>query len=428
MSPISRKKCHICNSTFPDKVIFCSVCGTELVDETRKPPTDIDSPIDLPSGHPNSKSFFRDEPLETKAMDGEFLTDKTPYAWQVSENLVPFRMKNQISYSDGFRSPKLNVKRFQQMSVLEGFTLTSINLLVSMLLILFSSIIVLTTMEIITLSWLPIFLATCSFIGFFGLSYLSYFKTAKTIFEWDEKSLSHTKSTFLSFSFIQTIQLGLASAISIVCMKLFFPGTDSIGSPISIYVPSILIILLVALTSPTFHIAKILTLLRNAGVTQDFLDAFQFPKIGVKRTAQVVVLSYLLPSLLIISIFSPASRLVSLILSAGTEVNIAVWEYVVIGLAILILTFSLTFANLVDVNTFYYYEQSLKTYIEPPSLSWVKKVGSYYSSVNDEGFQDDTEASRAFGLENKDDRCPVCSMVLVKGTEFCTNCGKKIVR
>ncbi len=427
MSPISNKKCAICNSTFPNKVIFCSVCGTELVEEVKKPTDTFDSPIDLPSGHPNSKPFLRDEPLDTKPIDGGFIVDKTQYAWQVSENIVPLKMKGEISYSEGFRSPKLNVKRFKQLSFFESILLGGLNTLISVSLLFFSSIILLVTLNLIPSNWLSIFLATFIALVYSGLSYLSCFKTAQVLSNWDEKPLKMSKSNFFSFSLIQAIQVGLISTISVICLKLFFPHSEPISSPISMYVPSIIIILLVAFLSPTFRIAKILTLIRSAGVFQDFLDAFQFPKIGARRTVEVIAFSYILPASLIIATFSPTSHVVSTLLTTTIEINVAAWEYVLVGIVILVLAASITFANFVDVNTFYFYEQSIQSYIEPPSLNWVKRIGNPSNSDDKESsgnYNRDTTDS----LESRDERCPVCSSILVTGAEFCTDCGKKVVK
>jgi hypothetical protein len=426
VSLISNKKCPICNSTFPDKVIFCSVCGTELIEATKKPSTSVESPIDLPSGHPNNKTFFRDEPLDTKPIDGDFVTDRTQYAWQVSENLVPFRMKNQISYCDGFKSPKINLKNLRELSFLEGGILSSINLILSVLMVLFTSIVLLTTLQVVTSNSVTIFLGLFSALLCFGLSYFSCFKTAQTISMWDEQPIKMTKSNFFSYSFIHAIHMGLISAISVVCMRLFFPSSDPLSSPITIYAPSIVVILIVALISPTFRIAKILSLLRNAGITQDFLDAIQFPKIGAKRTLQVIVLSYLIPSLLIVAIFSPASKIVSILLFSTTEVNIAVWEYILVSFVIVILALSLTFSNFVDVNTFHYYEQSMKKFVEPPSLNWVKNAYSNTSLQNED--QSERIAFNNTGPDLRDERCPACSAILVTGAEFCTHCGKKVIK
>jgi len=426
VSPISKKKCHICNSTYPDKVIFCSVCGTELVDDTKKASNDIDSPLDLPSGHPNSKIYFRDEPLDTKPVDGGFITDKTQYAWKVSEEIVPFKMKSQISYSDGFKSPRLDINRFKQISFLDGFYVGSINLLNSLLLILFASLVLLTTMKLLALNWLPIFLSVVIALLYFGLSYLSFFKTAQVISDWENQPLNITKANFLSFSFIQTVHIGIISTISVVSMKIFFPNTDPISSSISIYVPSIVIILLIAFISPTFHIAKILSLLRNSGIIQNFLDAVQFPKIGLKRTLEVAIFSYIVPASLLVSIFSSASHLVSAILSPESTTTIAVWEYIIVSFVTLILAISLTYINFADVNTFLFYEQKIKQYVEPPSLNWVKKAG-HFSQENDEDISNEFSDSN-YGLVTKNERCSACSAILVKGAEFCTDCGKKIVR
>ncbi|MCE7742188.1 MAG: hypothetical protein GOP50_06985 [Candidatus Heimdallarchaeota archaeon] len=399
-----------------------------MVDEIKKPSSSVDSPIDLPSSHPNSKSFFRDEPLDTKPVDGDFIADKTQYAWQISENLVPFQMKNQISYSDGFKSPRIDIQKFKQLSTLEGLYLGSINALISISLILFSSIILLNILNLIPSGWLSIFLATCIAVLYFGLSYFSSFKTAQIISSWDDQPLRISKSNFLSFSFIQVIHVGLISAISVICMKLFFPSSDSISSPISIYVPSIVIILLVAFLSPTFRIAKILSLLRNTGTVQDFLDAIQFPKIGAKRTVEIIVLSYLIPASLILAIFSPASHMVSILLTSTIETKVAAWEYILILFVILLLAICLTFVNFVDVNTFYFYEQSIKSYIEPPSLNWVKKVGQYSNQDNEAGLSNYSNSSSNNEFESRDERCPACSAILVGGAEFCIDCGKKVVR
>lgn len=427
MSLISNKKCHICNSTFPDKVIFCSVCGTELAEEANKPSNTIESSIDLPSGHPNSKFFFRDEPLDTKPMDGGLVADKTQYAWQVSENLVPFRMKYQINYCDGFKSPRVHFKKFLELSFLEGGMLISLNFLIAILALMFSSVILLTTLQIVPTNWLAIFLGVSSALLHFGLSYISSFKTAQIISKWDNQSIKMNKTNFFSFSFIQAIHIGLISAISVVSMQLFFPNTDPVSSPIPIYVPSLIIVLIVAFISPTFRIAKILTLLRNAGITQDFLDAIQFPKIGAKRTVQIILFSFLIPSLLIVAAFSPASRIVSLLFSSTVEMNIAVWEYILVAFIVVVLASCLSFTNFIDVNTFYHYEQSMKNYIEPPSLTWVKKTFSNSNLIDDEEQSDQMEYNST-GIEYRDERCPVCSVVLVRGAEFCTHCGKKIMK
>lgn len=202
MSLIPNKKCHICNSTFPDKVIFCSVCGTELVEEGRQQPSSaIESPLDLPSGHPNSKTFFRDEPLETKLIDKEFVTDKTQYAWRVSDNFVPFRMKNQVSYCDTFKSPKIELSKFKQLSVLDWLVHLSLNLVIAISLVLVSSIILLTTLHVIPSNWLAIFLAVSSSILYLGFSYIGNFNTAKKIANWDDYNLESSKRLIPYFLF-----------------------------------------------------------------------------------------------------------------------------------------------------------------------------------------------------------------------------------
>ena len=440
MSLIPIKKCHICNSTFPDKVIFCSVCGTELIEEVNKPsesynpPNSYDSPssydksIEIPSKYPNSKKYFRDEPLETDSINGTVVADKTQYAWQVSEDLVPFRMKNQVSYADSYKVPKINAKAFKELSLVEYLILGSINTAISLSLILFSSIIILTTLKLVPTNWLSIFTTIILALIYFGLSYVNCFKTAQIISKYDNKPLKYEKSNLLSFSLIQVIHVGFISVISIFCMKLFFPSSDPISSPISIYVPSIVIVLLIALISPTFKTAKILSLVRNAGITQDFLDSIQFPKVGARRTLEVMVFSYLLPSVLIIAIFSPATHIVSQLLSSSVETNIASWEYILVILTMLLLSAVLAFTNFVDVNTFYFYEQSIKRYIAPPDLNWVKRVGSYTEQQGVNKSLIHAESFGDFEHELREERCPACSTELVSGAEFCTHCGKKIIR
>ena len=428
VSLISNKKCPICNSTFPDKVIFCSVCGTELVEEVKKPIYPLDSAIDIPSGHPNSKIFFRDEPLDTKSINEDFMADKTQYAWQISENLTPLRMKGQISYNDSFLSPKLNLKRFKKLSFFEILLLGCFNIIISITLILFSSIVLLSLMDLIPSNWLSIFLILCSTIVYFLFSYFSTFKTAKIISNLEEQSLKMSKSNFFSFSLLNLFHMGLIGIISVICMKLFFPHSDPINSPFSIYVPSIMIIVLIALFSPTFHIAKILSLLRTTGAFENILDAIQFPKIGTKRTLEVIVLSYVIPAFIIMAIFSPTSHILLSFLIPSAEVVVAIWEYIITGVIIVILVVNITLTNFMDVNTFYYYEQSIKNSLVPPSLNWIRNSSDNLNFNNSDIPKVDENYQTNYPLESKEERCPACSATLVIGAEFCTDCGRKIIK
>ncbi|MCK5305343.1 MAG: hypothetical protein KAJ72_08830, partial [Candidatus Heimdallarchaeota archaeon] len=63
MSPISTKKCPICYSILPHKVVFCPVCGTELQVNIEEVPSEPEPVVEEAYNYPTARRLYGNEPL-----------------------------------------------------------------------------------------------------------------------------------------------------------------------------------------------------------------------------------------------------------------------------------------------------------------------------------------------------------------------------
>ena len=120
------KKCPICYSILPPKVVFCPVCGTELQTQVSEPANVVHSPV----SNPVRKPFFGDEPIETAKNKTDVIVDRTQYAWKVSDAMIPFQMKGQVKYSDDFSLSRFKLRFMKQMKISDLTIICSLNLII----------------------------------------------------------------------------------------------------------------------------------------------------------------------------------------------------------------------------------------------------------------------------------------------------------
>ncbi|MFW9853116.1 MAG: hypothetical protein ACFFDS_09240, partial [Candidatus Thorarchaeota archaeon] len=125
------KKCPICYSILPPKVVFCPVCGTELQTQVTES-TDV---VHAPVSNPVRKPFFGDEPIETAKNRTNVIVDSTQYAWKVSDSLIPFQMKSQVKYSDDFSLSRFKLRFMKQLKISDLAIISSLSLIIAFLLL-----------------------------------------------------------------------------------------------------------------------------------------------------------------------------------------------------------------------------------------------------------------------------------------------------
>ena len=416
------KKCPICYSILPPKVVFCPVCGTELQTQVSEPANVVHSPV----SNPVRKPFFGDEPIETAKNKTDVIVDRTQYAWKVSDAMIPFQMKGQVKYSDDFSLSRFKLRFMKQMKISDLTIICSLNLIITFLLL----------FQIGTISLL-IFYDSISFlvslsllIVSFTLSSLALFilnqKIAKIMAEKNEMKLSSTKKNLLPFLFIHGLHLILVALIS---GAIFFMIRSSILNetlPPSIYAFAFLLILILSLISPTFRIAKILASVRDSGVFQTLYDSLQFPKISLKRNLEISVFTFFIPLSIILASLNPLLNFVgSFFSSSHNSLNIT--DIFIFSSVLLIIAVSFAFFSLNDIKAILHFEKIIQQYIDPPSLEWINSNQDDLESdyrTHSRYFNDDFQDT---SFSDRERRCPTCSTVIVEGAEFCTDCGKKVV-
>jgi len=422
---ISDKRCPICYSTFPTKVVFCPICGTELETQVAKIAPTSESSYDFPPNNPTSRPSFRDEPIETKTESGDYVLDSTQFAWSASDSFVPLRMKGQISYSDNFKAPKLQLRFFKNLSLGEMFLIGVLGVLTSLALIIFINLSLLLVLGILPTSWASVLFTILSFFAITFLIYVFNSRIAQTIGAWKGTSSETKNSNIFTYGLIYLIQIVTISAISMTFVEIFQSISQGSNQNIAIYFPFLLTAIVLSIISPIFRIAKMLSSLRESSVFQSFSDAFQFPKYSTKRIVQSGLISFLVPASIFIAGLNSFSKIFLSIFSPAVDSAVSGSDYAICSLVFLFFSVSVIVGSFVDINEIYYYEGLIKEYAEPPSLSWIK---SKYSSSQSESEKKNNKetGSRHFNGE-REERCPACSALMIEGAEFCTDCGKKIV-
>ncbi len=417
------KKCPICYSILPPKVVFCPVCGTELQTQVSESINVVHTPV----SDPVRKPFFGDEPIETAMKKTDIIVDGTQYAWKVSDTMIPFQMKGQVKYSDDFSLSRFKLRFMKQMKISDLAIISSLSLFTAFLLIfqisLVSLLIFYESISFLVSLSLVIVSLTISSLALFILNQ----KIAKIIAEKNEIKLSSTKKNLLPFLFIHGLHLIMVVLVSGIIFFMIKGSLLSETLPPSIYAFAFLLILILSLISPTFRIAKILASVRDSGVFQNLYDSIQFPKISIKRNLEISILTFLIPLSIILASLNPLLNFVGNIFNSSsynplTSVDIFIFTSVLIIIAVCFAFFSLN-----DITATLHYEKIIQQYIDPPSLEWINShqddLGSDYriQSINpNDEFQEKS-------LSNRERRCPTCSAVIVEGAEFCTDCGKKVV-
>ncbi len=423
---ISDKKCPICYSTFPTKVVFCPICGTELETQVVKPLQPTETPYGIPPNNPSSRPFYRDEPIETRSEREDFELDSTQFAWSASDSVVPLKMKGQISYSDGFNPPKFQLGSFKKMSLAEILIVGALGISTSLALVIFINLSLLLVLSILPSSWVSLLLTIFSFFTFSFLVFIFNRRIAKTISYWNDEESKLPKSNILTFGSIYSIYIAIAGAISITFVKIFQSVSQGSSQNIAIYLPFLLTAIVLSIISPIFRIAKTLSSLRESSVFQSLIDAYQFPRFSLKRVIQSSLISFLLPASILIAGLSSFSKVFLTIFSPAVESAASGLDYAICCIVFLFFVISIVFGSFLDITGIYHYEKLIKEHVEPPSLTWIK--GNFSQSQFGNEIKNNTEAVSNYSGNEREERCPTCSALIIEGAEFCTDCGKKIVK
>ena len=430
MSPISGKKCPICYSILPSKVVFCPVCGTELQTNVVEKPLEqdstsnrnFDSNYEQTYNYPSPRTLFGDEPIETSSHQDLGETNGNQFAWKVSDDLVPIKLKNNANYSELFNPPKIDLTFIKSLSVLELTLYILLGLSYSLIMMFQIGLSGILLSNVLTSYWV---VALVLFLTFIPSSLITYFlnkKISQSLMKKKEKELNLSKNQILSYLFINGIHLLSIGMVSAVFMSILLPEQTSMNPVIAIYLSLTLVAFIVSVFSPIFRISKIMTSIRESGTLQNFQDSFQFPKISMKRYISISLFSYILPAALMIFAFQYIINLISPIILSENSSIVNSWDIAIGVLVWIILALIIVFSSIEDVKTTSYYEELLSKFIDPPTLNWINQGNQ--TSLTGSSLSDNHNMSN----EPKELLCPACSVTLVEGAEFCTHCGKKIVK
>jgi uncharacterized membrane protein len=334
-------------------------------------------------------------------------------------------MKGQISYSDGYKLPKLQLGSFKRLSFSDMLIVGILGLSTSLALIMFVNLSLLLGLGLLPVSWGSILLTVLAFFVFSSLVYLFNRRIAKIIGHWNDDDKTRN-SNILTFGSIYMIHIAIASAIAITFVKIFQSVSQGLNQNIAIYLPFLLTAIILSIFSPIFRIAKTLSSLRESSVFQSIIDAYQFPRFSLRRVIQSSLVSFLLPASILIAGLNSFSKVFLTIFSPAVESTASGLDYAICSIVFLFFALAITFGSFLDINGIYYFDKLLKENTEPPSLTWVKDEISQ-SQAGKEGRNNNETTSNYSGIE-REERCPTCSALIIEGAEFCTDCGKKIVK
>ena len=422
------KKCPICYSILPSKVIFCPICGTELQTQINEAPSPTQTSHTPPLNNPVQRQVFRDEPIETQIVDSEYSQTSNQFAWKISESMIPFKMKGQIQYVDGLNLPKMRINPFKNMTLLEALKISFLGFMSTIFLIIQIGIIGVLVLypQSNLVSKISILISSVVLSSF--ITYILNRRTSKIIAKDVNFDLSKVKRNIPSFLFTHGIHLLFIGVITVVCTKLVSGFSENLFLNASIYTLAILLIILISLISPTSRIAKIFTSIRDSSVFQNFQDALQLPKFSIKRSIEFCVLSFILPASIILIGVNSLMKIITVITQEATQITVTKWNLFLISLVLLLLAINIVFVTISDIKSFIYYEDLLKRNISPPDVTWINLTGDeLIANLKNENtsISSISEKDRFF---DREERCPSCSTILVEGAEFCTDCGKKVVR
>ena len=121
-------------------------------------------------------------------------------------------------------------------------------------------------------------------------------------------------------------------------------------------------------------------------------------------------------------------RIITVMTQETTQLVVTKWNLFLIILVLLLLTINVIYVTVTDVRSFLYYEDLIKKNIAPPDINWVNLTGDELLSSMKKETTSNQPASEKDKFFDREERCPSCSTILVEGAEFCTDCGKKVVR
>jgi hypothetical protein len=141
----------------------------------------------------------------------------------------------------------------------------------------------------------------------------------------------------------------------------------------------------------------------------------------------ISVFSYLIPAVLLVLGLQYFINILSALFVLNYGISTTGWDISLGILLWLLFTVSILFSSIEDVKTTSFYETLLQKFVNPPPLKWINQGHSPNASGRPaEIVNFNTDSSLSFG--SKMELCSTCSEHLVDGAEFCTHCGKKIVR
>lgn len=427
MSPISTKKCPICYSILPNKVVFCPVCGTELQANIEEVPSEPESVIEQAYDHPTARRLYGDEPLETSNTHVPNHSNVDHFAWKVSDSVLPIKTKSHTNYSEMFNSPKIDLRFIKNLTLLETLLFSVLGLSYSLLLIFQIGLSGLLISLSLTFSWIHITVLIVSLILSSLLLFLLNQKLTKTLTKQNTSNLELPKRQLFSFLFIQTTHLLSVGLIAAVLLTTLLPLRVSIGSIAVVYIFIVITALLVSIISPPFRIAKLFTSVRESGTIQNYQDSFQFPKICLKRFVLISVFSYLIPAVLLVLGLQYFINILASMFILNYGISTTGWDICLGILLWLLFTVSILFSSIEDVKTTSFYEELLQKFVNPPPLKWINQGNNLNASGRSaEIVNFNTDSSLSLGTQQE--LCSTCSEPLVAGAEFCTHCGKKILR
>jgi hypothetical protein len=426
VSPISTKKCPICYSILPHKVVFCPVCGTELQTNIEEVPSAPESAIEQVYNYPTARRLYGDEPLETSNNHVPDHLNGEQFAWKVSDSVLPIRTKNHTNYSEMFNSPKINLQFIKNLTLLEILLFSVIGLSYSLLLIFQIGLSGLLISSSLTFSWIHITILIVSLIPSSLLLFLLNQKITKTLTGQNNSNLELPKRQLISFLFVQITHLLSVGLIAAGLLAILLPLRTSINSIVVVYIFIIITALLVSIISPPFKIAKLFTSVRESGTIQNYQDSFQFPKICLKRFVLISVFSFLIPAVLLVLGLHYFINILASMFILNYGISTTGWDISLGILLWLLLTVSILFSSIEDVKTTTFYEGLLQKFVNPPSLKWINQGYNLNASGKPAEIMNFSTNS-SLSLDSKNELCSTCSEPLVGGAEFCTHCGKKIM-
>ncbi|NPD89892.1 MAG: hypothetical protein HGN29_14355 [Asgard group archaeon] len=418
------KKCPICYSILPPKVIFCPVCGTELQTQVSENPETPASPAYHTFQSPSHKPVFRDEPVETSTAKNEDFTGDSQYAWKLTDSIIPLQMKGQINYSDNHKPLRVDYDIVKKLTIIDMLIIGSLSFVSAILLLVQVGLIGTMVFNLVSSLWTVRSILLVSLIFSSFTTYALNQKTAVILEKKKEIGIKINRKSFLSYLPLQGIHLVTIGLIVAACYGVIKSMSSVINPTTAIYALSIILVVMISIVSPPLRISKILSSLRDSSVIQNLHDASQFPKLSLKRSLELIGFTFLLPSVFIIASLSFIIEAFSGIFSPDFIPTISTWSIVLFVFMAILLTLNLAFVSLSDVCSFAYYEKLILEYIEPPDVLWIKnqlnpKTISNNNENNEDLFSNHPE---------REELCPTCSTILIDEAEFCTDCGTKVTK